>query len=69
MSEEEIKILMAREIVEDICGSVDDLDERSKCRSILHKILVNGTGLEELTNLSEDTRIAIRERLRELFEE
>jgi len=63
--DEEIKVLMVREIVEDICGSVDDR-ERGKCRAILHRILVAGEGLEALSELSMDSRRIIKDRLRDL---
>jgi hypothetical protein len=68
MSEEEIKILMAREIVEDVCSAVGEAS-RPKCRMVLHKILVHGAtpdNLKELMDLPDDCRAAIREKLREL---
>lgn len=70
MSEEaldrEIEVLMAREIVEDACGSVKDARERAKCRAVLHRILVRGEGIEALLELSEETRRAIAKRLKEM---
>lgn len=62
----EIAILMAKEIVEDVCGSVEDGKERAKCRAILHRILLHGRGFEELNELSEETRRVIREKLGEM---
>jgi hypothetical protein len=60
--EEEIKILIAKEIVEDICRVAKDKD---KCRAILHRILTTGENAKELLNLSEEDRIAIKERMRD----
>jgi len=66
MSEEdEIKVLMAREIVEEICGDLDGGD-RIRCRTIMHRILVRGEGFEALSELPEDCRKTIKEKLREL---
>lgn len=64
--EHEITILMVKEMVEDVCGSVEDGKERAKCRVILHRILVHGRGFDELNELSEETRRVIREKLREM---
>ncbi len=64
MSEEEIKTLMAKEIVEDVCEAVGEAN-RAKCRAILHKILTTGEGLTELAELPEDCRKTIKEKLKE----
>jgi hypothetical protein len=66
MSEEEIKILMAREIVEDMCKVLDG-EDGVKCRRILHRILVAGEGFESLLELSEDSRRKLRIRFEKLF--
>jgi hypothetical protein len=66
MSEDEIKILMAREIVEDVCEVLNG-EERVKCRRILHRILVAGESFESLYELSEDSRRKLRIRFEELF--
>jgi len=63
MSEDEIKVLMAKEIVEDACEATKD---KAKCRAILHRILTTGEGLGELTGLDEDDRKKLKERFREL---
>jgi len=63
VSEEEIKILMAKEIVEDICSKIKDIENRSKCWGILHRILVDGRGFERLLELSEDARKIIKKEL------
>jgi hypothetical protein len=68
--EEEITILMAREIVEDTCIVIEDDVERAKCRRILHKILVSGERLDHqlaLEELSESSRKKLRLRLDELL--
>jgi hypothetical protein len=68
--EEEISILMAREIVEDTCIVIEDDVERAKCRRILHRILVSGERLDHqlaLAELSEDSRRKLRLRLEELL--
>jgi len=68
--EEEISILMAREIVEDTCIVIEDDLERAKCRRILHRILVSGERLDHqlaLAELSEDSRRKLRLRFEELF--
>lgn len=66
MSEdEEIKVLMSKEVVEEVCEAVGD-SERPKCRAILHRILVAGEGFEALGELSEDARKIIKEKLKEL---
>lgn len=66
MSEEdEILILMAKEVVDDVCGAIKEVSDRSKCKSILHKILVRGTGFEAIYELSEDARKIIKEKLKE----
>ena len=68
--EEEINILMAREIVEDTCIVIEDDLERARCRRILHRILVSGAKLDhqlELAKLSEDSRKKLRLRLEELL--
>jgi len=64
MSEDEIKVLMAKEIVEDICGAVGEAN-RAKCRAILHRILVEGRGFEALSELPEDCRKTVKEKLKE----
>jgi hypothetical protein len=61
--EDQIAVLMAREIVEDVCEGARD---RARCRSILHRVMLTGQGLSELSELSEEDRRVIRERLREL---
>lgn len=61
--EEEIKILMAREIVQDICNDVGD----ARCYSILHRILVRMEGVEELKKLPEDVRRKIVEKVKEVL--
>jgi hypothetical protein len=63
--EEEIKTLMAKEIVEDVCEAVGEAN-RAKCRAVLHKILVEGRGFEVLTELPEDCRKTVKEKLKEL---
>ena len=69
MSEEdEIKILMAREIVEDVCEEVD-MKWKPKCRTILYKILVHGAtseNIKPLIELPEECKETIREKLKEL---
>jgi hypothetical protein len=70
--EEEIAILMAREIVEDTCIVIDDDVERAKCRRILHRILLGARldhqlALKELSELSESSRRKLRLRIEELF--
>jgi hypothetical protein len=68
--EEEIAILMAREIVEDTCIVIEDDVERAKCRRILHRILVSGDRLDHqlaLSELSESSRRKLRLRLEELL--
>jgi hypothetical protein len=67
--EEEIAILMAREIVEDTCIVIEDDVERAKCRRILHRIL-SGARLDHqlaLAELSESSRRKLRLRLEELL--
>ncbi len=64
--EREIRILMAREIVEEVCGAVGD-SERPKCRVILHRILVAGEGFDRLYELSEEARKIIKEKLEREF--
>jgi hypothetical protein len=66
MSEDEIKALMAREIVEDVCDVLDG-EEKVKCRRILHRILVAGESFESLYELSEDSRRKLRIRFEELL--
>jgi hypothetical protein len=66
--EEEIKILMAREIVEEICSEVD-VEKAPRCRAILHKILVNGATEENLKPLKElpwEAKIVIMRKLMEM---
>jgi len=65
MSEDEIKVLMAKEIVEDICEAVGEAN-RAKCRAVLHKILVEGRGFEALSELPEGCRKTVKEKLKEL---
>jgi len=68
MSEEEIKILMAKEIVEEICESIPN-HEKPKCRMILHRILVEGAKeetLKPLLELSEEARKTIKEKLKDM---
>ena len=68
MSEEEITVLMAKEITEEICKAVGNTD-RPKCRAILHRILSEGLKeeyLEKLLELPEEVRRIIREKLKEL---
>jgi hypothetical protein len=64
LSEEEIKILMSKEIVEDICEVVGEAN-RAKCRRVLHKILTEGFSVEKLSELPEDCRSTIKEKLKE----
>jgi hypothetical protein len=67
--EEEIAILMAREIVEDTCIVIEDDVERAKCRRILHRIL-SVARLDHqlaLAELSESSRRKLRLRLEELL--
>lgn len=63
--EEQIVVLMAREVVEEVCSAVGEAN-RPRCREVLHRILVEGAGLERLAELPEDCRRAIKEKLREL---
>jgi len=63
--EEEIKVLMSKEIVEDVCEAVGEAN-RAKCRAVLHRILVEGRGFEALSELPEDCRKTVKEKLREL---
>ncbi len=63
--EEGIKVLMSKEIVEDVCEAVGEAN-KAKCRAVLHKILVEGKGFEALAELPEDCRKTVKERLREL---
>ncbi len=63
--EEEIKVLMSKEIVEDVCEAVGEAN-RAKCRAVLHKILVEGIGFEALAELPEECRKTVKEKLREL---
>jgi hypothetical protein len=69
MSEEdEIKILMAREIVEDICEEVD-VEWKPKCMTILYRILVHGAtpeNIKPLIELPEECKKTIREKLKEM---
>jgi hypothetical protein len=67
MSEEEIRILMAREIAEDVCGGVLD-GERGRCYAAFHRLLARGDlgAVEELKLLSPISRRAVREALRRL---
>jgi hypothetical protein len=68
--EEEIALLMAREMVEDTCIVIEDDVERAKCMRILHKILVSGARLDHqlaLVELSESSRRKLRLRLEELL--
>lgn len=62
MSEEEIEILMTKEIVGDVCSDVKD----KKCYEILHKIILRGEGLERLREFSEEDKAIIKERLKEI---
>jgi hypothetical protein len=64
MSEEEIKTLMAKEIVEDVCEAVGEAN-RAKCRAVLHKVLVEGKGFEALSELPEDCKKTVKEKLKE----
>lgn len=63
--EEEIKVLMSKEIVEDVCEAVSEAN-RAKCRMVLHRILVEGKGFEALAELPEDCRKTVKEKLKEL---
>jgi DNA-binding GntR family transcriptional regulator len=68
MSEEdEIRILMAREIAEDVCEGVLG-SERARCYSAFHRLLARGdeSAVGELKLLSPVSRRAIREALRRL---
>lgn len=57
-----IRILMSREIVDEICVDAGD----SKCYTILFNIVAHGEGYEKLTELPEEVRKKIREKLEKL---
>jgi hypothetical protein len=66
--EDEIKILMAREIVEDICEEVD-VEWKPKCRTILYRILVHGAtpeNIKPLIELPEKCKGTIKKKLKEI---
>lgn len=63
--EREIAVLMSMEIAEYLCGSVND-GEKYKCRAVLYRVLAHGKGFESLSELSVETRRAIREKLKEM---
>lgn len=65
VDEDEVRILMAREIVEDICEDIP-IEHRGKCFSILHKILTRGTGFEELLKLPKEVKDIIKEGLKNM---
>jgi len=62
---DEIMVLMAREIVEDLCEGVS-VEGRPKCLQILHRILTRGEGVERLSELSNEDRMVIKENLKHL---
>lgn len=65
--EETIRVLMAREIADDVCDAVVDPADRGRCRVILFRILTEGRGADELRSLSEESRLAIEDKLSKDF--
>ncbi|MGB9854785.1 MAG: hypothetical protein ACP5LB_07370 [Candidatus Bathyarchaeia archaeon] len=68
MSEEEIACLMAGEMAKEACEAVSG-DCKAKCEAVLRKILVEGKGFELLNELSEESKKAVKEKLKELVVE
>ncbi|MEM1820364.1 MAG: hypothetical protein QXU64_02100 [Thermofilaceae archaeon] len=64
--EMEIRILMAKEIADDLCDPVEDVGERARCRAVLFRILARGSEFRELQALPEETRAIIRRGLAEM---
>jgi len=54
-------VLMAKEIVEDLC---DGVTHKARCVQILYRIITRGEGIERLSELSEDDRVVIEENLK-----
>lgn len=65
MSEEEIAGLMAGEMAKEACEAVGG-DCKARCEAVLRKILVEGRGFELLNELPEESKRAVKEKLREL---
>lgn len=61
----EIAVLIAREIADDVCSEVPD-HERSKCVYIVRKLAWGYRCKEEIERLSEETRVAMARKLRDL---
>ena len=55
IDETEIIVLMAREIVEDLCDSVS-VEGRPKCLQILYRILMRREGVERLFCIRSGTK-------------
>ena len=68
MSEEEIASLMAGEIAREACETVA-ADSKARCEAVLRKILFEGKGFELLNELPEESKRAVKEKLRELVVE
>ena len=66
MSEEEIAGLMAGEMAREACETVEG-DCKVRCEAVLRRILVEGKGFELLNELPEESKMAVKEKLRELI--
>jgi len=65
IDETEIVVLMAREIVEDLCDGVS-VEGRPKCLQVLYRTLTRGEGVERLSELSDEERMVMKENLKHL---
>jgi hypothetical protein len=68
VSEEEIASLMAGEIAREACETVA-ADSKARCEAVLRRILFEGKGFELLNELPEESKRAVKEKLRELVVE
>jgi len=68
VSEGEIAGLMAGEMAREACETVEG-DCKVRCEAVLRRILVEGKGFELLNELPEESKRAVKEKLRELVVE